>query len=318
MDYLKLMRIDHWIKNLLILPGVFFAISSLGQGIKLSNLPIIVLGIFAVCLASSANYVMNEYVDAKSDAFHPKKKLRPSVSKNIEIRYVIFLYLVLAITTLTLASQLGTVYFALVVFYLFLAIIYNIKPIRAKDLRYFDVVIESANNPIRLTFGWTLVSPSTLPPPSLFLSFWCLGAFLMGAKRLSEYVDLNKSLTIEEISGYRKSLARYSEKSLTRLVLLNGFFTVMFLTIFAIKYKPEFLVLVLLILIWIVVFFEKIFLSESIAQAPEKLIKDNSTRVFIFLVFIAYLIAQFTELSALKTLVESKILDVSKFIELFN
>ena len=312
------MRIDHWVKNLLIFPGVFFAISSLDHKMKLSNLPVIALGIFTACLASSANYVMNEYVDAGSDAFHPKKKLRPSVSKNIKVHYVVTLYLILVIATILLATKIGKVFFLLTIAYLILAVIYNIKPLRVKDLRYFDVIIESANNPVRLTFGWALVSANTLPPPSLLLSFWCLGAFLMGAKRLSEYVDLSKSLTIEEITGYRKSLARYTEKSLIRLVLLNGFLTVMFLTIFAIKYKPEFLILVLIILTWIVVFFEKISLSESIAQAPEKLLKDSSTRLFIFLVFIAYLISQFTELSILKTLVDSRVLDVSKFLELLG
>jgi 4-hydroxybenzoate polyprenyltransferase len=312
------MRVDHWVKNLLILPGVFFALATLEEKNKVGGIPFFVLGIFGACLASSANYVMNEYVDRDSDAFHPKKKLRPAALNRVHLGPVLFLYLSLVIASLLISSILGPLFFGTMSLYLFMAVIYNIKPIRMKDIRYLDVIVESINNPIRLTFGWTLVQDRTLPPPSLLIAFWCLGGFLMGAKRLSEFLELNKTLSKDQIIGYRKSLGNYTEKSLTRLVLLNGLLTVMFLTIFAIKYRPEYLIMVIVILSWIVVFFEKVSLSHSIAQAPEKLIGDKSTRVFIGLIIVSYLVSQFIEIPLLQTVVDSKILEVSTLSELIN
>src|SRR3546814_15646823 len=68
---------------------------------------------------------------------------------------------------------------------------YNLKPLRTTHKAYLDVISESINNPIRLTLGWTMVDPTTLPPSSLLLAYWTGGAFLMGAKRLSEYRDIS-------------------------------------------------------------------------------------------------------------------------------
>lgn len=315
MKYIKLLRVDHWVKNALILPGVFFALATPGYVYASSDAIFVALGIFVACLASSANYVMNEYVDRDTDAFHPEKKHRPAVQDQVKLGPVLLLYISLVVTSLIIASTLGTLYILTLILYLLMAVIYNIKPIRCKDIRYLDVVIESANNPLRLMLGWTLIQNQTLPPPSLLISFWCLGGFLMGAKRLSEFLELNKTLSKSEITGYRKSLGSYTEKTLTRIVLLNGLIAVMFLTVFAIKYKPEYLILVTVILGWIVVFFEKISLSHSVAQAPEKLIGDRSTRIFIGLVGAAYMLSQFTEISVLKTIVDSKILEISSLTE---
>ena len=102
---------------------------------KVGVIPFFVLGIFGACLASSANYVMNEYVDRDSDAFHPKKKLRPAALNRVHLGPVLFLYLSLVIASLLISSILGAPFFGTMSLYLFMAVIYNIKPIRMKDIR---------------------------------------------------------------------------------------------------------------------------------------------------------------------------------------
>jgi len=145
------------------------------------------LGLVATCLAASANYVVNEWLDARSDQFHPLKKNRPSVLGSVTRGGVVIEYLALAFAALTLALHIG-IPFALTTAILLLAgLIYNVPPIRSKDRKYFDVLSESVNNPIRFMLGWFAVTAIFLPPSSVLLGFWMGGAFLMAVKRLAEY-----------------------------------------------------------------------------------------------------------------------------------
>src|SRR3546814_2841738 len=71
-----------------------------------------------------------------------------------------------------------------------------------------------------LTLGWTMVDPTTLPPSSLLLAYWTGGAFLMGAKRLSEYRDISTEAGMQMLHRYRRSFSAYTAESLTVCCLL--------------------------------------------------------------------------------------------------
>jgi hypothetical protein len=42
--------------------------------------------------------------------------------------------------------------------------IYNIPPIRSKDVPYIDVLSESINNPLRMLAGWFIASTASVAP----------------------------------------------------------------------------------------------------------------------------------------------------------
>ena len=65
-----------------------------------------------------------------------------------------------------------------------MGVLYNVKPIRTKELPYLDVLSESINNPIRLFLGWFPLIPDRVPPLSLVLSYWMVGRLLHGAEAL--------------------------------------------------------------------------------------------------------------------------------------
>ena len=94
--------------------------------------------------------------------------------------------------------------------------IYNIPPIRSKDKPYFDVLSESVNNPIRLMLGWYATGITILPPVSLLLAYWMVGAFFMAIKRLAEYRMIN-SPTVS--AAYRQSFAYYNEERLLQSII---------------------------------------------------------------------------------------------------
>jgi hypothetical protein len=59
--------------------------------------------------------------------------------------------------------------------------------VRTKELPYLDVLSESVNNPLRLFLGWFALVADKLPPLSLALAYWMVGAFFMATKRYAEY-----------------------------------------------------------------------------------------------------------------------------------
>ena len=47
-----------------------------------------VIGFIATCMIASANYVINEWLDAEFDKYHPTKKYRSVVSEGVNGRIV--------------------------------------------------------------------------------------------------------------------------------------------------------------------------------------------------------------------------------------
>jgi 4-hydroxybenzoate polyprenyltransferase len=186
-DYLAIARFDHWVKHVFVLPGLALAWLLGGDGRAAFDPIVVLLGLLAAGLASSANYVINEYLDAPFDAFHPTKRERSSVVRAMSRGWVGVEYALFAGAAAGLAFALSRPLGWVVVAFLVSGLVYNVRPLRTKDLVFWDVATEAVNNPIRLMIGWLLVDPSTLPPSSLLLAYWAGGAFLMSTKRLTEY-----------------------------------------------------------------------------------------------------------------------------------
>ena len=73
----RIMRVDHWIKNLFVLPGVVVGLTVAEERLNTGFIPRLLLGLLTVGLTTSANYVLNEVLDAPGDRHHPRKRLRP-------------------------------------------------------------------------------------------------------------------------------------------------------------------------------------------------------------------------------------------------
>src|ERR1700733_1481436 len=93
--YLQIARPDHWIKNIFVVPGVAaaLAVAPHAPGWRIAPL---VLAVIGVCLTASANYTLNEFLDAQYDRFHPLKSERPGAQGLLDSRLVFLQYLLLA------------------------------------------------------------------------------------------------------------------------------------------------------------------------------------------------------------------------------
>lgn len=302
-DYIAIARPDHWFKNIFMLPGMAVALllESHYNSIILFTL---LLAISSTCLITSANYVINEYLDRAQDRLHPTKKNRPCARGVIRGRLVIIEYILLATTGIAIAWSINTFFLLTSLALLFMGLMYNVPPFRTKDKPILDVLSESVNNPLRFLLGWAVVIPTVLPPSSILLAYWFGGAFLMTVKRLAEYRSINSP----ELAGqYRRSFQFYSEPRL----LLSSFFYALnatfFLGIFLVKYRIEFVLSFPLFAILFTWYLHLGLKKDSTAQTPERLYKEYSFIAFVAGLVLCIAALFFVDIPALHILLNKNI-----------
>lgn len=215
LEYFKICRPDHWLKNIFI---VFGHVVAWALALDFAKEPGLIwtafLSLIPACLIASANYILNEILDAPFDALHPTKRLRGIPAGKVKVVYLWWLKgaLIIAAFALCWLWNFNWGYQLALLLLLISGVVYNVRPLRLKDRAFMDVIAESFNNPIRLWLGYyALVDPHHLPPLSIVLAWWSFGALLMTGKRYAEF----RFIGDQELSGrYRRSFKTYTEKSL--------------------------------------------------------------------------------------------------------
>jgi 4-hydroxybenzoate polyprenyltransferase len=166
-------------------------------------------------------------------------------------------------------------------------ILYNVPPLRMKDVPYLDSTLESANNPIRFMIGWYVLA-AQFPPLSLLLAWWAFGNFLMVGKRVAE----KKFLTAEESSAYRLSLNRYSVSGLVVFMTANGLLFMVMFVIFVLQlHLKTFLYMLPFILFYLIIFMIKSIQDRDAAEEPEKLLKNPYFALYTVFLLVIFIIA---------------------------
>lgn len=269
--HLAICRMDHWFKNVFVFPGIVAAIGMDKVAIDGDLFKRIVLGLISVCLVASSNYTINEVLDAPSDRAHPVKSARPVPAGlvNIPLSYVQWLLLMVVGVGIGL---LISVPFAITVGVLWvMGCIYNIPPVRSKDLPYLDVLSESVNNPLRMLAGWFIVGSNSVAPGSLLLSYWMIGCYFMAMKRYAEFRDIGDQA---RAAAYRKSFAYYTEHRLLISIMFYGSAAMLFLGAFVMRYRLELILAFPLVALVMAIYLALAFKPNSAVQRPEGLYKE--------------------------------------------
>lgn len=283
--YLKIARFDHWIKQLFILPGAWLAWIMTSGDYK-AIVPLL-LGLIATSLAASANYVINEWLDAEFDKYHPIKKDRPCVTEGLKAKYIYIEYACFLISALIVSLLINRQVLITVAILLLMGVLYNVKPIRTKDIPYLDVISESVNNALRFAIGWFCVAPAYYPPLSFVMGYWMVGAFLMAAKRFAEYRMIANP---KQAALYRKSFGGYTETSLLLSAIFYGFLAVFFCGVFLIKYRIELLLIIPFICGLFCYYLRICYKPDSAAQKPEKLFREKWLMLYVAVLIVLFFI----------------------------
>jgi decaprenyl-phosphate phosphoribosyltransferase len=274
--HLRMMRLDHSIKQIFVAPGVVLAVSIGGVHLTAALWARILVGLVSATLIASSNYVLNELLDAPFDRLHPSKKSRPAASGLADHGWGYVQWIVLMLAGMALAAQLGLGFALSAAGLWMMGCVYNIPPARSKDVAYLDVLSESINNPLRFCLGWYSVVAHLLPPTSLLISYWMLGCFFMTLKRFSEYRQIADH---KRAASYRSSFKHYTEEALLNSATFYAAASMLFFGAFIMRYRIE-LVLSFPVIAWLMaVYFSLSFKPDSPVQHPELLYKEPALMI---------------------------------------
>ena len=291
--YVAIARPDHWFKNVFMLAGVLLALFC-QTNLDLSRAAInLAIGFLATCIVASSNYVINEILDAPTDQHHPVKHRRPIPAGRVSLPLAYSEWFLLGVLGLALAMTINWPFFASAAALLVMGLVYNVPPLRTKQLPYLDVLSESVNNPLRLLLGWFAVTGRAVPPVSLLISYWMVGAFFMASKRFAEYRSIgDKSVA----TAYRNSFRYYDENRLLVSMFIYACGSALFLGVFIIRYHLELILLVPMIVGFFGYYLHVSLKADSPVQNPEGLYRERGLMIYLAICLVGFLVLMFVEI----------------------
>jgi 4-hydroxybenzoate polyprenyltransferase len=294
--YVQIARVDHWFKNAFMLLGVLLAFFYEPQLFGWPSVWPLTLAVTATCLVASSNYVLNELLDGPRDRLHPKKRHRPVPSGKIRPGYGYLEWLTLGVAGIAIAYSINSYFAASALGLWVLGVSYNVPPIRTKEWPYVDVLSESANNAVRLLLGWFPLISDRIPPLSLVLSYWMVGAFFMATKRYAEYRHIGNPTVA---AAYRRSFSHYTEELLLISILFYATTCALFAGIFMVRYHLELILFVPAAAGMFAYYLRIGMLPDSPAQNPEKLYRQKGFFAYMCGCALLFVLLMFTSIPQL-------------------
>jgi 4-hydroxybenzoate polyprenyltransferase len=269
--HVSIARLDHSIKNVFVLPGVVVPLSVCPGLFNLQLIYRLLLAFVAITLVACSNYVINEVLDAQFDRRHPVKRNRPAARGLVNIPVAYAQWVLMMVAGVTIGLSISTMFTLALCALWVMGSLYNIPPIRTKDVAYLDVLSESINNPLRMLLGWYAVTSAVIPPVSLLIAYWMIGCYFMALKRFSE---LNEMKDRDVAGAYRASFKHYSPESLLISVMFYASTGMLFLGAFIIRYRMELILGFPLVALTMAMYLKLAFRADSAVQNPEKLYRE--------------------------------------------
>jgi decaprenyl-phosphate phosphoribosyltransferase len=269
--HIAIMRLDHSIKNVFVVPGIIIALSVTHAKFDATMMRNIVIGFIATTLIACSNYVINEVLDAPFDRLHPTKCNRPAAKGWVIVPLAYVQWIAMMVVGIALALTISKPFAIAGGALWIMGCFYNIRPFRTKDVVYLDVLTESVNNPLRMLLGWYMVTATVIPPASLLGCYWMLGCFFMALKRFSEYRDIADRAVA---GSYRESFKHYTERSLLESITFYASFAMLLFGAFIMRYRLELILSFPFVALMMATYFHLAFVPNSAVQNPEKLYKQ--------------------------------------------
>jgi len=199
-----LVRLSHWIKNLLLFVPPFFA-GTLLTPLTLSRaLP----AFLSMSFIASVGYIINDLHDIVSDRMHPRKRNRPLARGFVSTPMAAVAAGLLSAGALILAWRVSPWFPAFVLGYLATSLAYSFF---FKNVFLVDIFFIASGFIVRLLAGGEAFGVEI--SSWLFLTMFFVSLFMAAGKRMGEIVSLR-----EWASSHRVTLLEYSTDFLQSVV----------------------------------------------------------------------------------------------------
>lgn len=225
--YIELIRVKHYIKNLLIFLPIFFS-QKIGV---IDDLVKTIIGFVIFCIVTSIIYIFNDIIDIEKDKKHPKKKFRPLASgkvtkKQAIITIILLLILFIIMTTIFLKDNIYAI--LVLILYILLNILYSIK---LKNIPIVDITILAIGFLIRVVYGSVIISIEI--SNWLYLTILSLSFYMGMGKRRNEFIKQDKKDETREV------LKQYSENFLNENMYMFLALSIVFYSLWTLEMSTK-------------------------------------------------------------------------------
>jgi len=281
--YLKLIRIQHWVKNTFIFLPLFFSGELFNYQIFL-NTVFIAIGFSMVC---SSIYVINDLFDIEFDKIHPTKKHRPIASGEISKRQAYITCLVFFLNGIFILYLTNLLCLLLALLYFSIMILYSAY---LKKLPIIDLFIISIGFIIRILIGGNA--------SNVYVSDWTiimvflLSLFIAASKRRDDVIQyeeesrLNREVVIHYNLDFINSII-----SIISSVLIVSYLIFITQDQIILKYNSKNLFFTFIFVIIGILRFNQITLVDKQSESPIKILfNDRFMQINLSLWLILFLL----------------------------
>tara|TARA_Y100000768_G_scaffold43326_1_gene28346 strand:- start:5567 stop:6430 length:864 start_codon:yes stop_codon:yes gene_type:complete len=217
-NFLSLLRVKHWIKNLFVFVPIFIS----GNFFEITLLHNSLLGFIVFSFASSSIYIFNDLIDIERDRNHHVKKNRPLASGAISKKTAVFSIIFLLASIYVIFGYINYVGIEVVIGYLLLNVLYTFY---LKHIVILDVMSISSGFVLRVMLG-VMISNLELSQWLIALTFSLCMLLALGKRRAE--------LKLENSNTSRPALNQYNLDLISSLQVIFVCITIMFYMMYTI------------------------------------------------------------------------------------
>ena len=285
-NILKMMKINHYIKNLVVFVPLIFSLNFADLKLFLCTL----LMSIAFCFISSVVYIMNDLFDKEVDKNHPIKSKRPIASGCVSTNTAFFVLLLLFILSTTISYFINLKCLIIVLAYLLLNLAYSLF---LKRVVLIDAACIALGFILRIVAGCFAIK--VLPSPLVILMTFFVSQFFTFTKRKLEISLLG------DVSNTRESIKELDISTANQFILINAILSISFYITYVLdaatieRAGTEYLYLTVMPFTLIIFRLYLLANSMKISDDPIIYLKKDKTIKYLFVLyllvfFIAYLL----------------------------
>ena len=217
-NYLKLIRIKHYLKNFLVFAPLLFS----GNFFEVTLLLKTLFSFIAFSFTASVVYIINDIRDVEKDKLHTIKKERPIASGKVSKKEGIILAILLFIISIFINWNISTspISFIILLSYLLMNIAYSFG---LKNIPIIDILILSIGFLLRVFYGAVILNLNV--SNWLYLTILSISFYLGLGKRRNE---------IDKSKNSRKVLEHYNRNFLDKNMYMCLALTIIFYSLWCV------------------------------------------------------------------------------------